>query len=236
MKISAHGLELIKSFEGYHTRLKNGDCAAYLCPARVPTIGWGCTEGVKLGMVWTEKQAEAALLKEIAKFEEGVNQLITEPMNQNEFDAFVSLAYNIGLAGFKRSSVRGFFNQRKKDRVPKAFELWVRGGGRVLPGLVSRRKREAALFLKPVERPEDPYMPQAVEPEKQPLGPAVTVPVAGATGVAVVEVVKSIASPESATSFMSFASAQPYIVLGVIAAVLLVLYLPKIVPAKWRPA
>jgi len=163
MKLSENGLRLIKSFEGYHRALKNGDCAAYLCPAGVPTIGWGCTEGVKLGMVWTEKQATEGFLRELAKFERGVERLVTVELTQNQYDALVSLSYNIGLGALGRSTVLRKLNRGDYEGAAEAFHMWRRGGGRVLPGLVSRRRREAALFLKPDEKPEDPYMPQAVE-------------------------------------------------------------------------
>jgi lysozyme len=184
MQISDEGLRLIRSFEGYHTRLKDGSCAAYLCPAHVPTIGFGCTEGVKLGMVWTAEEAEAALRREIAKFEAVVNRLVTASINQNEFDAMVSLAYNIGAAAFERSSVLKRLNKGNRAGAAQAFEMWNKGGGRVLPGLVSRRKREAALFLKPVEAPQEPAMPQAVTeakpvtPTQVAIGTAVAAPVA----------------------------------------------------------
>ena len=184
MQISDEGLRLIKSFEGFHTRLKDGSCAAYLCPANVPTIGWGCTEGVKLGMVWTAEEAEAAIRREISKFERMVDRHVTVEINQNERDALISLAYNIGEGGYdkKGRKIPGFSNStvlkrlNKGDRAgaAKAFEMWTRGGGRVLPGLVSRRKREAALFLKPVEAPEVPSMPQVVQEAKPPLpGPVI---------------------------------------------------------------
>jgi lysozyme len=225
MEISRDGLKLIKSFEGYHTRLKNGDCAAYRCPANVWTIGYGCTEGVKPGMVWTEQEAEDALHKEISKFETGVSQLVTVPLNQNEFDACVSLAYNIGLGGFGRSTVLRAINKGHKTGAAKAFEMWTRGGGRVLPGLVSRRKREAALFLKPVEKPEEPYMPQKVDPAPPPASNA-ALPVTGAT---ITGLVMAILSPDVAI-------AHPWLVLLVISAVTLLIALPWIVPAKWRPA
>lgn len=173
MQISDEGLRLIKSFEGFHTRLKDGSCTAYLCPANVPTIGWGCTEGVKLGMVWTAGEAEAGLRREVAKFEATVNRLVTVAINQNEFDSMVSLAYNIGSAGFARSTVLRRLNNGDRAGAAKAFEMWKSGGGRVLPGLVSRRKREAALFLKPVEAPEEPIMPQAVAEVKEVSKPTV---------------------------------------------------------------
>jgi lysozyme len=184
MKISDEGIRLIKSFEGYHTRLKDGSCAAYLCPANVPTIGYGCTEGVRLGMVWTEAEALAGLAKEIAKFEETVSRVVTVPINQNEYDAMVSLAYNIGSSAFSRSTVLKRLNKGDRAGAAKAFEMWVRGGGRVLPGLVSRRKREAALFLKPVEAPEVPAMPQSVEEKKAPLPAPVVIGGAVSTGLA----------------------------------------------------
>lgn len=162
MKLSDEGLRLIKSFEGYHTRLPNGDCAAYLCPANVPTIGWGCTEGVKLGMVWTEAQAEEGLLRELAKFEAGVTRLVTVEMNQNEYDALVSFSYNVGLGALGRSTLLKRLNKGDRMGAAQEFRKWTRGGGRVLRGLVARREREAALFLKPVEAPEEPSMPQQV--------------------------------------------------------------------------
>ena len=187
MKISDEGLRLIKSFEGYHTHLKDGSCAAYLCPAGVPTIGWGCTEGVRLGMVWTKGEAEAGLRREIAKFENAVLKSVTVEMNQNQFDAMVSLAYNIGSGAFARSTVLRRFNNGDIAGAAKAFEMWTKaldpktGKRRELRGLVSRRKREAALFLKPVEAPELPAMPQAVVEAKEVSKPAIAV---GAAAVA----------------------------------------------------
>lgn len=173
MNVSDEGIRLIKSFEGFHTKQKDGSCAAYLCPAGVATIGWGCTEGVKLGMVWSEADAEAALRREVAKFEVAVNRSVSVEINQNEFDAMVSLAYNIGAAAFQRSSVLKRLNKGDRAGAAQAFEMWNKGGGRVLAGLVSRRKREAALFLKPVEAPVEPAMPQAVTETKPVSKPAV---------------------------------------------------------------
>lgn len=184
MKLSEEGLRLIKSFEGYHTRLKDGSCAAYLCPAGVATIGYGCTVGVKLGMVWTEQQAEDALAKEVSRFEDAVNRLVTVPINQNEFDALVSFAYNCGEGALAKSSILRRLNKGDRKGAAQAFHLWNKGGGRILAGLVSRRAREAALFLKPVEKPEEPFMPQAVVASSEPAKPATVA--TGAAGAAVV--------------------------------------------------
>jgi lysozyme len=193
MQISDEGLRLIKSFEGYLTRQKDGSCAAYLCPANVATIGWGCTEGVKLGMVWTLAEAEAGLRREIAKFETAVMKSVTVEMNQNEFDAMVSLAYNIGASAFAKSTVLKRLNKGDRAGAAQAFEFWNKGGGRVLNGLVSRRKREAALFLKPVEAPSEPAMPQAVQ-ETKPTSTA-TVATVSATVAAAVPTVVAPALP-----------------------------------------
>ena len=226
MNLSDEGYRLLRSFEGYHTRLKDGSCAAYLCPAGVATIGFGCTEGIKLGMVWTAEEAEAALRREIAKFEAAVSRLVTVSINQNEFDAMVSLSYNIGAAAFGRSTVLKRLNKGDRAGAGKAFELWDKGGGRVLPGLVSRRKREAALFLKPIEAPEEPIMPQTVSESRVPLSaPVVATGACAATGAAVqfvplpsvpADITQSVSSLEAwkgigeqLWTLKAFAGAQP---------------------------
>jgi lysozyme len=164
VKISQAGLDFIRQFEGYHRRLPNGDCVAYRCPAGVITLGYGCTEGIKPGMVWTHAQALQALENEIAKFEDAVNRLVTVTINQNERDALISFAYNCGEGALARSSILKQLNAGNREAAARGFALWNRGGGRVLPGLVRRRRDEAAMFLRPVEKPLEPDMPQAVDP------------------------------------------------------------------------
>ena len=253
MKISDEGLRLIRSFEGYHTRLKDGSCAAYLCPARVPTIGWGCTEGVKLGMVWTEQEAEDALRREIAKFEAIVAKHVTVEINQNERDALISLAYNIGeggrdrrgkiIPGFSTSSVLKRLNKGDRVGAARAFPLWNKGGGRVLPGLVSRRAREAALFLKPVEAPDEPFMPQAVEPSREPPKPAtVAVCTASAGGLAMpflpsipappVDAVSNVAGWQTAAETLGAFASSRYAVYAICAMIFVTWVVPAI-SKKW---
>jgi lysozyme len=164
MKLSQAGIDFIKSFEGYHRRLPNGDCVAYLCPANVVTIGYGCTEGIKRGMVWTHAQALQALENELSKFEAAVNRLVTVELNQHEFDALVSFAYNCGEGALARSSILKCLNAGDREGAARGFALWNRGGGRVLPGLVRRRADEAAMFRRLVIPAADPEMPQAVDP------------------------------------------------------------------------
>lgn len=170
-KISSAGVSLIKSFEGYHRRLPNGDCTTYYCPARVLTIGYGCTEGITEGEVWTEAQAAKALMREIAKHEAAVMRLVTADISQQQFDALVSFSYNCGTGALARSTLLKRLNAGDYEGAARGFAAWNKGGGRVLPGLVRRRAQEAALFLQagPVEPPS---MPQLVDdPEtSQPTG------------------------------------------------------------------
>lgn len=160
MKISDAGLTIIKKFEGfsakaYQTALGGGKYD-------IPTIGWGSTEGVKMGDVWTVEQAEAALRKEVSKFEDAVNAGVKFTPTQNQFDAMVSLAYNIGAAGFTGSTVLRKANQGDYQGAANAFNMWVRAQGQTLPGLVSRRAQEAALFL--LDGPAAPTPPRVDTP------------------------------------------------------------------------
>jgi len=149
------GLDLIKSFEGL--RLK-----AYRCPAGVPTIGYGATgPDIKIGMIWTEGQCHARLVADVARFEQAVAKALTVTANENQFAAMVSLAFNIGAGGFARSSVLRRHNARDFAGAADAFLLWNKGGGRVLPGLVRRRKAERDLYLTAETMPLPPDVPAA---------------------------------------------------------------------------
>lgn len=247
MHLSDEGFRLIKSFEGYHKALPDGGCAAYLCPAKVPTIGWGCTEGVKLGMVWTKEQAEAAFKRELAKFEDGVGRAVTTEVNQNQFDALVSFAYNVGLGGLQTSTVLKRVNARQFDKVPAALALWNKGGGKVLPGLVSRRQREGSLFMKPSVVPEEPYMPQQVA-ETVPWYRRWWMKLTGliAPPTVVAAETGAIAPPDlsfftgwqvfgtTLVGLLKWAIHNPVLTIS-LGAIITVLAFPKIIPEKWRP-
>ena len=111
MKINETGLALIKSFEGL--RLK-----AYKCPAGVWTVGYGHTGGdVKAGMIITEEEAEELLRQDLERFEEGVENLVEVELNENQFCALVSLAYNIGLGNFKRSTLLKLINKGNQNEL-----------------------------------------------------------------------------------------------------------------------
>lgn len=142
-RINSAGLDLIKSFEGLRL-------SAYRCPAGVWTIGYGHTgPDVKTGQHITPAEAEALLRGDLDRFESGVNSFLdAAPTTDNQFAAMVSLAFNIGLGAFQRSTVLRQHKAGNRQRAAAAFLMWVKGGGRTLPGLVRRRTAERALYLR----------------------------------------------------------------------------------------
>lgn len=143
MKLSQRGIDLIKQFEGYSSK-------AYPDPATggVPwTIGYGTTRGVKPGMVITAEQAEKMLRDDAAKFESGVSSLITAPTTQGQFDAMVSLAYNIGLGNFGKSTLLKKHNARCYTCAADQFRVWNRANGKVMNGLTKRRAAEREVYM-----------------------------------------------------------------------------------------
>lgn len=139
MKTSDTGLALIKRFEGL--RLK-----AYRCPAGILTIGYGTTRGVKTGQTITEARADELLREDVQAFEQAVTETVTVPLTQGQFDALVSLTYNIGPGAFRASTLLRLLNRGEYAQAAAQFDRWNRGGGKVLPGLVKRRAAERRLF------------------------------------------------------------------------------------------
>jgi len=140
-------ISLIKEFEGFEP-------IPYLCPAGVPTIGYGTTiypygDEVSLNdPEISEKFASKILSTVVDRFAESVNRYVNSDINQNQFDALVSLAYNIGLTAFRRSTLLKRVNNDPNDRdISYQFSRWKRGGGRILSGLVRRRTAEAELYF-----------------------------------------------------------------------------------------
>ena len=139
MKISTTGLNLIKSFEG---------CTAYKCPAGVWTIGYGHTGNVKSGQKITQAKAESYLKSDLARFEKHVMSYDKKyNWTQNEFDALVSFAYNVG-------NITGLTNEgkRTKKQISERITFYNKANGKVLAGLTRRRQAEKALFDKPVAK------------------------------------------------------------------------------------
>lgn len=162
--IPLEAVELIADAEGL--RLK-----AYRCPAGVPTIGWGHTgPDVVLGVtVWTKEQADMALLVDITERASAVRSKCTQMPTANQLGAMVSLAYNVGIEGFAKSTVLKRHNAADWQAASRAFGLWnkarVDGVLKELAGLTARRAAEAALYLMPEGDAPMLDMPQAVEAE-----------------------------------------------------------------------
>jgi lysozyme len=147
MKVNAEGYALLKKFEGCVLK-------AYKCPAGVWTIGFGNTfyeDGTKVkeGDVITQQRADELAKNVVDKFAVSIRAMIKQPLNENQFSACVSLAYNIGTGGFKKSSVLRKLNVNPTDpTIADSFRLWNKGGGVILKGLVRRREAEIALYFK----------------------------------------------------------------------------------------
>jgi lysozyme len=143
MQVSDNGVDLIKYFEGFQA-------TAYLCPANVPTIGYGHTKSVTRADVGvkfvTEATASEMLTDDLAEFAEQVEAAVTVPLNQDQFDALCSFTYNLGAQSLNASTLLSRLNAGAYDAVPDQLVRWIHGGGKVLQGLVNRRTAEAKLW------------------------------------------------------------------------------------------
>jgi lysozyme len=167
--INQNGLDLVKHFEGLYTD-------AYVCPAGVNTIGYGHTGNVQLGQCITPEEAENILQNDMGKFAIAVEKAIKVELNDNQFAALVSFAFNCGAANLRASTLCRQLNKGDYDCVPSELARWVKatdpntGKKRSLAGLVKRRAAEGALFLKPMNDITDSLaekMPQKIEAEPE---------------------------------------------------------------------
>ena len=133
MEISQEGLSLIKKFEGC-------ELEAYKCAAGVWTIGYGSTNNVNEGMEISQERADMLLLEDVEVFEEAVNKLVEVPLEQNQFDALVSWTFNLGSTNLKNSTLLKVLNDKDYEGVPAQIKRWNKAGGKVLQGLVRRRR------------------------------------------------------------------------------------------------
>lgn len=142
--ISAAGLtNLTKKFEGCRLR-------AYKPVPNDPwTIGYGHTDGVKAGDVWTQDQAEAALTADMKIREKLVQSVVKVALTQHQFDALVDFVYNVGAGNFRSSSLLTKLNAGNYTGAADAFLLWKFAHGIPLNGLIRRREAERAWFLTP---------------------------------------------------------------------------------------
>ena len=146
MKISNNGLNLIKQFEGLRLN-------AYDDGVGVWTIGYGTIKYpngtlVKKGDKITQAQADQYIANDVATFERAVNMLVNVPLNQNQFDALVSFTYNLGATNLSASTLLKKLNSKDYNGAAGEFQKWNKAGGKVMTGLVRRRKAEMELFNK----------------------------------------------------------------------------------------
>lgn len=145
MRASENGINLIKQFEGCKL-------TAYQDSVGVWTIGYGWTQpvdgkSVSNGMVITQQKADDLLKQGVAQYESGVTNLVTVPLNQNQFDALIDFAYNLGVNALKGSTLLKKLNTGDYAGAANEFTKWNKAGGKELDGLTRRREAEKSLFL-----------------------------------------------------------------------------------------
>lgn len=166
MKTSDHGIAFIKRWEG--VKLK-----AYLCPANVWTIGVGHTAAMGdpkpvSGMKITEAEADDILRRDLRSIERDVIAAVKVHVNQRQFDTLVSFVFNVGIGAFRKSTLLKKLNANGYDEVPSELMKWTRAGGRVVQGLVNRRKAEADMWRgASTDQKPDADMPQQVDPPRK---------------------------------------------------------------------
>ena len=138
--------EVIKEFEGYSSK-------PYLCPANIPTIGYGNTiypNGERVTMDDPEidkAEAEKMLLDTIKTVEKQVKNVLEVKLKAHQLAALISFTYNVGIGNFSNSTLLAWLNSSPDfPRIPEQFRRWNKGGGKVLKGLVRRREAEIELW------------------------------------------------------------------------------------------
>lgn len=142
MKTSQKGLTLIKKFEGFSDK-------EYICPAGKITIGYGhvILPNEDFPQPMTRLDGELLLKKDLEPRESALNKFLKVKINQNQFDALMSLIYNIGVANFKQSTLLKFINDKLFDKIPDQFRRWKYINKVVSKGLLARREEEIKLWL-----------------------------------------------------------------------------------------
>jgi lysozyme len=141
LSLSAAAFGGLVAYEGY------SDTAIIPVPGDVPTIGFGTTEGVKPGDRITPPKAVARALQDVAKYEGAVKQCVTVPLHQYEYDAFLSLAYNIGPGAFCGSTLVRVLNAGDYTEACRQILKWDKFKGKPLRGLTIRRQAEHSRCL-----------------------------------------------------------------------------------------
>lgn len=162
MKINQASVDLVKEFEGLRL-------TAYQDSVGVWTIGCGTTAAAGVGitpakgMTITQAQAEMYLKRGLEKFAKQIEPNIKRAVNENQFGAMVSLAYNIGPGAFNKSTLLKKLNAGDVQGAADQFLVWNKAGGKVLAGLTRRRKAERELFLRPVTAVRTSFIDTLIE-------------------------------------------------------------------------
>lgn len=139
-----NAIDLIKKYEGFRPQ-------SYQDSVGVWTIGYGTTringQPVKAGMTITEDRALELVRAEVNKLWSRIESITKVNLNDNQMNALVDFAYNLGFGSLKNSTLMKYVNESKFEEAANQFPRWVYAGGKVLPGLVKRREAERQLFL-----------------------------------------------------------------------------------------
>ena len=133
------GLDIVKEAEGLRL-------SAYLCPAGIPTIGYGHTKGVKLGDTCTREQAEKWLENDFFTAKQEVKAVVKVPLRENQLDALASFVFNLGVRKLIQSTLLKKLNAGDYNGAAAEFDKWVFAGKVKLNGLIKRRAKERQLF------------------------------------------------------------------------------------------
>lgn len=207
MQISATGIEHIKRWEGL--RLD-----AYQDGGGVWTIGYGHTLNVGPGQTISAEQAEAYLITDLEWAQDAVNELVSVPLSQHQFDALVSFVFNVGRKAFADSTLRRLLNAGDYDAVPAQLARWVHDNGARVQGLVNRRAAEAGLWAKG-EHVSSRGVGAAPPPPEKPLVKAETVATAATAAGGVIASLSGVEGP------LAYALAG-VVAIGGLAAVILI--------------
>ena len=133
----------VKRFEGFRS-------AAYLCPAGVPTIGYGHTKGVHIGERISEQEADQLLSSDLERFHRQIKNAIKVPISRGQYIAIMDFTFNLGATSFLSSTLLKLLNNGCQTEAAKQFSYWVyitvNGAKQVSSGLVKRRAYEAKIF------------------------------------------------------------------------------------------
>ena len=145
MQISDKGIQLIKHHEGVRNKPYR-DCVGLWTVGVGHLIGDGKSLPESWNRLFTTEEVDALLKQDLVRFERGVQKFCAVPLTQNQFDALISFSFNLGLGVLQRSTLRQNILRKDFKGASEEFLKYVRAGGKIVKGLVTRRNDEKALF------------------------------------------------------------------------------------------